>query len=297
MTFNLTNSSMHKFLSNKHDIKGVMVISHGMSEHIGRYNWLISKLNNDGFHVIACDHRGHGNNIKNGKIAGYFANKNGWSKVTNDLREVINFSKSQYPELHCYLLAHSMGSWIALSMFDQKVDIRAMVLTGSSKIPNLLIYFQEIIINIEILLNGNEGVSKLIDNLTIRSFNNKFKPIKSPNDWISSDESNVNNYTSDPLCGFMVTNKLWLDLCHGLKRIFNIKFYSKLNENLPVFIISGECDAASSNGKLATKLFKFLSNHFNNIKIELIPNTRHEIFSEHNKEYSYKKFISFIYQA
>jgi alpha-beta hydrolase superfamily lysophospholipase len=172
-----------------------------------------------------------------------------------------------------------------------------MVLTGSSKIPNLLIYFQEIIINIEILLNGNEGVSKFIDSLTIRSFNNKFKPIKSPNDWISSDESNVKNYTSDPLCGFMVTNKLWLDLCHGLKRIFNIKFYSKLNKNLPVFIISGECDAASSNGKLATKLFQFLSNHFNNIKIELIPNTRHEIFSEHNKDDSYQKFISFIYQA
>ena len=48
--------------------KGVFIISHGMAEHMGRYQWLISKLNNDGYHVISRDHRGHGINIINGRM-------------------------------------------------------------------------------------------------------------------------------------------------------------------------------------------------------------------------------------
>ena len=41
-----------------------MHICHGKAEHIGRYKWLISELNNDGYHVISIDHRGHGKRIK-----------------------------------------------------------------------------------------------------------------------------------------------------------------------------------------------------------------------------------------
>ena len=53
----------------------VIYITHGMAEHIGRYKWFIQKLNQDNFHVIAYDHRGHGEQIKKGKLQGHFANK------------------------------------------------------------------------------------------------------------------------------------------------------------------------------------------------------------------------------
>ena len=64
--------------------KAIIHISHGMAEHIGRYNWLISKLNADGYHVIARDHRGHGSNIINGHTQGFFADTNG-----NSIKNVI----------------------------------------------------------------------------------------------------------------------------------------------------------------------------------------------------------------
>ena len=51
-------------LSNISDPKGIVHICHGKAEHIGRYEWLISKLNDDGYHVISIDHRGHGKRIK-----------------------------------------------------------------------------------------------------------------------------------------------------------------------------------------------------------------------------------------
>ena len=66
----IKNDYIYEYLSNTYDVKGVIHISHGMAEHIGRYKWLIKKLNNDGFHVVAIDHRGHGKRIKDNQIHG-----------------------------------------------------------------------------------------------------------------------------------------------------------------------------------------------------------------------------------
>mgnify|MGYP003315902666 FL=1 len=80
MNRNITNMSIiYENFSNQKKIKGIVHISHGMGEHIGRYKWLINKLNHDGFHVISKDHRGHGKWLDNPKnIQGLFHYKNGW---------------------------------------------------------------------------------------------------------------------------------------------------------------------------------------------------------------------------
>ena len=294
MDIDMTNNDYYEFETTNHNLKGLVVISHGMAEHIGRYSWLIEKLNANGYNVIAKDHRGHGNNILKGMMPGFFSNKNGWTKVSNDLRNTINFAIAKHPNIDCFLLGHSMGSWIALSLLDRKLNINALVITGSSKLSRLLIYTQLLIIKFEVFFKGPTKASQLIDNLTLRKFNNKYKPTKTPNDWISSDPCSVNDYTNDPLCGFIVTNSLWNDLCKGLMQIFHKNFYSSSNVNIPILIISGKNDAASSNGVLAKKLYAFLSNIFNNVSIKLINDARHEVFTEVNKETTFKVFLSFI---
>ena len=62
------NHDTYVYLTNKNQINGVVHISHGMAEHIGRYKWLIEKLNDDGYHVISIDHRGNRKNITNFEI-------------------------------------------------------------------------------------------------------------------------------------------------------------------------------------------------------------------------------------
>ena len=294
MDINMTNNDYYEFETTNPNLKGLVVISHGMAEHIGRYSWLIEKLNADGYSVIAKDHRGHGKNILQGMTPGLFADKDGWTKVSDDLRNTINFAVEKHPNLDCFLLGHSMGSWIALSLLDRKLNINGLIITGSSKLSRLLIYIQLMLIKFEIFFKGSMKTSHLIDNLTLRKFNNEYKPTKTPNDWISSDPNSVNDYTNDPLCGFMVTNSLWNDLCKGLIKIFHKNFYSSFNVNIPILIISGKNDAASSNGVLANKLHVFLSTIFNNVYIKLISDARHEVFTEINKESTYKLFLSFI---
>ena len=293
MDTNITNNLYYENISSNTNSKGVFIISHGMAEHIGRYNWLISKLNDDGYHVISRDHRGHGVNITKKNTQGYFADINGWFKVRDDLKETISYAKNKFPSLPCFLLGHSMGSWIALSTLNNKSSIKALILSGSSKLPKFLILINLIIIKIDILINGKYNQSKVIDGLTIRRFNSEYKPNRTPNDWISSDIDSVDNYTNDPLCGFKATSSLWLDLCNGLVIIFNKKYYSVLNKNIPILIMSGKNDAATANGKLSLKLFKFLNKIFSNVN-HMIVDSRHEIFTDLNKYSSYNYLLEFI---
>ena len=293
MEQHMTNSLYFEYVTSEINPKGIFIISHGMAEHMGRYQWLISQLNNDGYHVISRDHKGHGINIINGETPGLFSDNNGWLKVRDDLKETINYAERKFQNLPCFLLAHSMGSWIALSTLNSKSPLKAIILTGSSKLPKLAIILNLIIIKVDILINGKFNRSTIMDRLTMRRFNAEFKPNRTPNDWISSDEDSVNDYTNDPHCGFIVTSSLWLDLCNGLMMIFNKRYYSELNKDIPILIMSGKNDAASANSKLSIKLYKFLNKIFSNVK-HMIIDSRHEIFTDLNKHSSYDYLLEFI---
>ena len=293
MEQHMTNTHYFEHVTADMNPKGVFIISHGMAEHMGRYKWIISKLNNDGYHVISRDHKGHGINILNGETPGLFSDNNGWLKVRNDLKETINHAERKFANLPCFLLGHSMGSWIALSTLNSKSSIKAMILTGSSKLPKLAIILNLMIIKIDILINGKFNKSTIMDGLTMRRFNAEFKPNRTPNDWISSDKDSVNDYTNDPHCGFIVTSSLWLDLCNGLMMIFSKSYYSPQNKDIPILIMSGKNDAASANGKLSLKLYKFLNKIFSNVN-HIISDSRHEIFTDLNKHSSYNHLLEFI---
>ena len=289
----INNKYIYKDLSSSINPKGVVHICHGMAEHIGRYSWLTKKLNNDGYHVISIDHRGHGNRIDHNP-KGFFGEQNGWNLVVEDLSALIGQSKQDYPNLKQFLIAHSMGSWIALSALQNNIVIDGLILSGSSKPAKVMILIQKVLIKTQILFFGKKSVSVFLDNVTLGSYNNFFKPNRTQKDWISSDDDNVDNYVADPLCGFRVTNGLWDDLVNGILKAFNNNNYSLSNNSIPIFIISGSKDPVGENGKGVMRLNNFLSNIFSNVSIKIVDEARHEVFSETTKENSYNTLIKFI---
>ena len=293
VSISIDNKFIYKNLSSSINPKGVVHICHGMAEHIGRYNWLIEKLNNDGYHVISIDHRGHGNRIGDNP-KGFFDDQNGWNLVVEDLSLLIKQSKQEHPNLKQFLIAHSMGSWIALSALQNNIAIDGLILSGSSKPAKFIILIQKILIKIQILFFGKKSVSLFLDNITLGSYNNFFKPNRTKKDWISSDDDNVDNYIADSLCGFPVTNGLWDDLANGILKVFNNNNYSLSDNSIPIFIISGSNDPVGENGKGVMRLNNFLSNIFSNVSIKIVDEARHEVFSETTKENSYNTLIKFI---
>ena len=88
--------------------KALVVVSHGVAEHVGRYAHVIAHLAAAGYAVIAGDHRGHGDS--SGKRV--FVNR--FREYTDDLQAVVEVGKAKSGAKKVALLGHSMGGLIAV---------------------------------------------------------------------------------------------------------------------------------------------------------------------------------------
>ena len=91
-----------------------------------------------------------------------------------------------------------------------------------------------------------------------------------------------------------MTNGLWHDLVNGISNVFQQDGYKNVDISMPIFIISGSNDPVGENGKGVKRLYEYLKNIFTNVSIAIIPNARHEVFSEIDKEKNYKLLKIFI---
>jgi alpha-beta hydrolase superfamily lysophospholipase len=290
----IDNKFIYEFFADNEIIKGVVVISHGMAEHINRYKWLIKQLNASGYHVVCADHLGHGKYINDGAAPGYFSDVDDFEDVENNLIHILDYVSHKFADLNKILIGHSMGSWIAMGVIQRYQNIDALILTGSSLIPKETVLAQRRLVTFLSFLFGKKSYSKFIDRMTMRKYNNIFSPNRTPNDWITRDESSVDEYTDDPKCGFLVTNSLWYQLSNQMLKVFDINKYINSNIDLPIYLISGDKDPVGINGKGVKSLHEFLIQKFYKTEINLVAGARHEVFNEINKQESFKDLIKFI---
>lgn len=87
--------------------KGVVVIVHGLAEHQGRYDYVVSKLNAFGYSTYRFDHRGHG---RSDGERGYLEDFN---IFLDDTDKIMQQAAEENPGLPLFMLGHSMGGYIA----------------------------------------------------------------------------------------------------------------------------------------------------------------------------------------
>lgn len=234
------------------DMKAVVVIVHGVAEHLGRYEYLVNKFNDAGYGIYRFDNRGHG---KSGGTRGHI---NDFNEFINDTDVIVNIAKKENPSLPIFMLGHSMGGFITASYGVKHGDkLNGQILSGAA-------------------------TNKLPFSLTLKSikFPYIFKGVV-PNSFskvICRDTEVVKNYEEDPLVLKETTLK------------FNTEFAKKgiswLSSNLssykcPCLILHGGDDrivpkSCSQNfyDKISStdKTLKFYDGFF------------HEIFNEKEKE-------------
>ena len=89
-------------------VRGVVVISHGLAEHSGRYAHVGARLAAAGFAAYAADHRGHG------RTQGSRANLERMALVVDDLGAFVRLATGRHPGVPVFLLGHSFGGLVAL---------------------------------------------------------------------------------------------------------------------------------------------------------------------------------------
>ena len=157
--------------------RAIVVISHGLAEHSGRYAALASRLVGKGYAVYALDHRGHG------RSSGPRANVERFDYLVSDLGAFIGRAQREHPHTTVILLGHSMGGAIALACaLKYRNVLRALVLSGPALATSeALPAYKRLIVRLLSVLSPNTGALTL------------------PAAAVSRDPAVVREYETDPL--------------------------------------------------------------------------------------------------
>lgn len=276
------------------EYKGIIQLVHGMQEHIGRYSEFAEFLASNGYIVIGHDHLGHGNTAKSENDFGYFADKNGWDRLVEDVHILQNKIHNEYPNLPYIVMGHSMGSLIVRTYATKYEDaISGIIISGTSG-QKYGLTSGRLLIKLISTFKGKKYKSKLVEYLVTGSFNKKFKPNRTPSDWICSDENEVDKFISDEKCGKPFTLQAYYDLLGGTKYLSSQKNVNK-TINVPILIFSGDKDPVGQNGKGVLRVYNMLKkDEKRNVYLRLFKNGRHEMLNEVNKLEVYNFILDWL---
>lgn len=273
--------------------RGVVQISHGMAEHIGRYDAFMRFLAGNGFVVCGNDHIGHGRTAP-AEGLGYLAPRNGFDYLITDLHLLTIYIRGKYPDIPYFLLGHSMGSFAArLYLTRYGRELAGAVISGTGAGQPLVPAAAAVK-----KLSGSRGSkkpSKLLDKLAFGGFNGAVRRPQTPFDWLSRDAQSVEAYMADPYCGFVFSASAFGDLFTGVYRANKKSAFRDTPKELPILMISGDRDPVGDYGRGVKKVYEnFRQAGLEQVELRLYPGGRHEMLNEMNKEQVYEDILQFL---
>lgn len=272
---------------------GVIIIIHGMAEHIERYDDFAAFLNSKNYIVYGADHRGHG---KTSGKRGFFGHKKGWSKLIEDQVELYYFIKNKNKDLTISYVSHSMGSFIMRNILSMKdLDIEKAIISGTGYKPYFVSKVNLLLAKIITKFHGKAKPAYILDRLVNGTFERSVKKPNTQFDWLSRDSDQVAKYISDEECGFICTNQFYCDLFKHVSLASHKPNINKINKELPLLLYSGDNDpVGGKNASDVKKLYNIYKNNGLNASLHINPEGRHENLNETNKEEVYNTFYAFL---
>src|SRR3954454_25155828 len=161
--------------------RGIVQLTHGMGEHLLRYEPLAGAMTRAGFVVVGQDHRVHGASAQGGWGA---LGEGGWDELVRDIGRVSEVARADSPGRPLVLLGHSMGSFAAQQyVLDHSEGLAGLVLPGTAVLDLL------------------EPALDLDQPMDLAAFNAPFEH-RTGYEWLSRDPAQVDAYVADERCGF-----------------------------------------------------------------------------------------------
>lgn len=266
--------------------KAVLQISHGVTEHILRYEEMAEYFTKQGFVVVGNDDIGHGTSIAEGAEPMYFGPKDSWLWVQRDMYTCLKMTKKRYPKIPYILLGFSLGSFVVRTFLIRhpgKVD--GVILAGTGQPPAWQLALVRLIADSEGRKAGEAHSTPLIKALTFGNYNRHFAPNRTDYDWLCASEKALDDYIADSLRGEAMSAGLFREMLNGMMFTGSLKNQERMDKETPILLVSGEEDPVGECGKgVKRTCHSFQKAGIKDVSQKLYPGLRHDIFREDIKE-------------
>ncbi len=274
----------------------VVQIEHGIAEHINRYDDFARFLAEHGFVAVGDDHLGHGQSVTDEADLGFFAEEDGWSYVVKDMDKLRDLMRSEYPTLPYIFFGHSMGSFLTRSYlirYPDKYD--AAILSGTGQQSPALVYAGLAAAQLSVKAKGPRADGQQLNDLAFGSYCKRIPDARTPFDWLSRDPARVDQYISDPRCGFVAKVSLYRDMMSGIRFMGSQKNLLMMNKDAPIYFMSGKEDPVGDYGAGVDKAYKaFCKAGLKDVTIRLYPGGRHEMLNEINRDEVFQDILGWL---
>ena len=288
-----SNDGVHKLhvviWQPEENIRAVMQISHGMIEFIERYDGFARYLNEQGIVVIGNDHLGHGHTAGSDEDLGYFCPDRKSETVVKDLHTVTEYARKEYPGIPYFLFGHSMGSFMARRyLMTYGNELTGAILCGTGEQTKIMLLAGKLTAGVLGTFRGQRYRSEFIRKSSFKGYNDRFKPTRTENDWLTKDTDIVDWYNCHKFCTFGFTINGYKTLFEVLTFIQKKENYNKIPKDLPVYMIAGADDPVGNYGEGVKHIYQqYKDSGIKDISMKLYPDDRHEILNELDKETVY----------
>lgn len=278
------------------ETKALLQISHGMLEHIDRYDDFANFMASQGILVAGNDHLGHGWSLVNEDNRGFFGQGDGNMTLIEDMRRLQEIMREGHKDLPCFILGHSMGSFLVRQYISLYHDISGALIVGTGYQPSLLVRFGLELSKFMALFKGWRFRSRFINKLVIGGNNKYFQPAKTRADWLTRDEEVVDAYINDKRIDFIFTLNAFYYMFKGMVSLYDKDYMDKIPKNLPLILLSGDKDPVGNMGTDVKRLYDaYMEAGLADVAMKLYKDDRHEILNELDKENIYEDILNWIY--
>lgn len=232
--------------------RAVILISHGLAEHSGRYMNVVNHFVPRGYAVYSLDHLGHGKSDGKRVYVRQFAD------YTDVLSTYLAMIRVWQPGRQIFLLGHSMGALIAASLLlDHQSAFAGTILSGPS-----------------VVVPKNVSRSTIAIARLLSTLAPKVGLMALDATGVSRDPAVVRAYIDDPLVYTgKTTARLGYELIEAMQRVMT----EAAQITLPMMILQGGADRlVDPNG--ARILYDTIGS--TNKTLKIYDNLYHEVYNE-----------------
>lgn len=305
-------------------VRAIVQITHGMSEHIERYDHFSRFLAAHGFAVCGQDNIGHGKSVASPDDWGHIpahggkkalienvhvlrgimeklAMQEGVAAVDDSARALASAAAAAVaPDatvpLPYFMFGHSMGSFILRDyLAHYGAGLAGAVICGTGHQSAAVATAGLAAAKAVARAKGERHISDMLFNLADGAYGKAIKGARTELDWLSTNPLVVDAYIADPACGFRFSAGAYIALTGLLVDVSKKSNINRIPKELPLYLIAGSEDPVGDRGRGVTRVFKeYKEAGIKDVDMRLYLGARHEIINEVDKEKVYDDVLKWL---